>query len=122
MSKQALYDRGVGRDYATVTIGEKTKDGKIVIHELLSGRDAERWIEENVGDSDPSAWLRRWEAVGRLLGARALIEIVVGNGYHAKYEMTLGGAIKWGRTQRGKTRRVCVALFDGTIVREWGPK
>ena len=67
-------------------------------------------------------WLRRWEAVGRLLGARALIEIVVGNGYHAKYEMTLGGAIKWGRTQRGKTRRVCVALFDGTIIREWGPK
>ena len=55
MSKQALYDRGVGRDYATVTIGEKTKDGKIVIHEMLKGRDAERWIEENVGDSDPPA-------------------------------------------------------------------
>ncbi len=57
MSKQAMYDRGFGRDYATVTIGEKTKDGKIVIHDMLKGRDAERWIKDNVGDFDPPDFL-----------------------------------------------------------------
>lgn len=83
-------------------------------------------------------WLRRWEAVGRLLDAPARMSI---------FSQKNDGRTRWGKRSEGsggpladmlqlailpgqtaprplikQHKKVRIILLDGTIVREWGAK
>jgi hypothetical protein len=66
-------------------------------------------------------WLRRWEAMGRLLvsGARVM---VLENGQF--WMVRIGAVSECLRycTRKHKREKRQVVLLDGTIIREWGPK
>lgn len=76
-------------------------------------------------------WLRRWEAVGRLLEKPSMVGVRQGNTERvewyklsAKYGRTVAHCL----THAIERRRVdpklpmVARLLDGTIIREWGPK
>jgi hypothetical protein len=76
-------------------------------------------------ESFGAEWLRRWEAIGRLLDAPARVEVFCpprGEWYAADMdpEISCGAAIvDVASIIHKKRRRVRVALLDGAIVREW---
>jgi hypothetical protein len=76
-------------------------------------------------------WLRRWEAVGRLLEMPAFIESNLRRGawYQLEGPESVTKSIQWVVTvapfdmrdfKKHKKRRI--VLLDGTIVKEWGAK
>lgn len=73
-------------------------------------------------------WLRRWEAVGRLLVQRARIEVwSEGDREWSRSAMfdlpteTVGSALRKGSIAIAPLRgRYRIVLLDGTIVKEWG--
>ncbi len=74
-------------------------------------------------ESFGAEWLRRWEALGRLLSLVARLEWRFTRGKWHRWEIaTVAELLQFDhRTEMRKDEFRRIVLLDGTVIREWGP-